>query len=63
MGLPAPATYKTTKITLEKLNEILGVYTIETSIRYGSLRITSNEINVKWNKDTGEFRFGGSYGL
>ena len=62
MQLPAPPTYKQTKIPLATLQEIL-CNDLTTSIRYGMLRVTSNEINVKWNKDTGVFRFAGSYGL
>ncbi|KAG8937909.1 hypothetical protein FRC00_010023 [Tulasnella sp. 408] len=63
MQLPEPAKYKATKITLEQLYDILDTNYIETSIRYGSLRITSPNINVKWNKDSGEFSFSGTYGL
>ncbi|KIO28259.1 hypothetical protein M407DRAFT_243065 [Tulasnella calospora MUT 4182] len=63
MQLPEPAKYKAAKITLEQLYDILDTGYIETSIRYGSLRITSPNVNVKWNKDSGEFSLSGTYGL
>lgn len=63
MQLPEPPKYKATKITLEQLYDILDTNYIETSIRYGSLRITSPNINVKWNKESGEFSLSGTYGL
>ncbi|KAG8998999.1 hypothetical protein FRB90_012181 [Tulasnella sp. 427] len=60
MQLPEPPKYKTAKITLEQLYNILDSRYIQTSIRYGSLRITSPTINVKWNKDSGEFSLSGT---
>ncbi|KAG8998944.1 hypothetical protein FRB90_012189 [Tulasnella sp. 427] len=60
MQLPELPKYKAAKITLEQLYNILDTRYIETSIRYGSLRITSPNINVKWNKDSGEFSLSGT---
>lgn len=62
MRLPEPAKYKAAKITVAQLQDLLDG-DLETSIRYGSLRITGSDVNIKWNKETGEFRLGGTYGL
>ncbi|KAG8969420.1 hypothetical protein FRC05_001055 [Tulasnella sp. 425] len=62
-NIPEPPKYKATKITLEQLYDIFDTNYVETSIRYGSLRITSPNINVKWNKESGEFSLSGTYGL
>ncbi|KAG8923852.1 hypothetical protein FRC03_005934 [Tulasnella sp. 419] len=61
MRLPAPATYKQTKITVDDLTNILDDNLV-TSVRYDYLYITGGEVNVRWNKETGEFRFSGTYG-
>jgi hypothetical protein len=61
MNLPSPPTWKQKKIPVAELRNILDD-DLEVSIRYDMLNITSPEINVKWNAETGEFRFGGTYG-
>ncbi|KAG8895880.1 hypothetical protein FRC01_012151 [Tulasnella sp. 417] len=63
MQLAEPPKYKAAKITLEQLYDILDTNYITTSVRYDTLRITSPHINVKWNKDSGEFSLSGTYGL
>lgn len=61
MNLSEPPKWKQTKITVAEFHEVVGdVLTV--SIRYDELSISGGNVNVKWNKDTGEFRFAGTYG-
>ncbi|KAF4634149.1 hypothetical protein G7Y89_g3965 [Cudoniella acicularis] len=53
--------WKQKKISLGDFQAITGY--LEASIRYGSLRITSNDITLKWDKDEGSFAVSGLYGL
>lgn len=64
MMLSEPPKWKMKKIPISEFNDIVDEpYGITTSIRYGRLKIVSSEINVKYDKETGEFRFSGEYAL
>ena len=41
---------------------ILDVILTSEVDRYDVLSITGNDVNVRWNPGTGEFKFSGSYG-
>ncbi|PVG03030.1 hypothetical protein CPB86DRAFT_750104 [Serendipita vermifera] len=60
LGLKGPPNWKMKKIPKQGFEQCVGP--IEASARYSELRITSNEVNVRWNPDTKEFKFSGSYG-
>ncbi|KAF8590986.1 hypothetical protein K439DRAFT_1644501 [Ramaria rubella] len=61
LGLETRPTWKVKKIPKDDFETLLGD-TIEASVRYDMLFITSKEINVRWNEATGEFKFSGTYG-
>lgn len=60
LGLKGPPNWKMKKIPKQEFEQCVGP--IEASARYSELRITSSEVNVRWNPDTKEFKFSGSYG-
>ncbi|KAJ3910369.1 hypothetical protein F5879DRAFT_487962 [Lentinula edodes] len=59
LRLDGPITWKMKKFTKDEFENALG--NITASVRYDTLRITS-DINVRYNSESGEFKFSGSYG-
>lgn len=59
MGLGGPPKFKTKKIPKDEFENLIG--DISVPVRYDELIITSKDVNVHW-KDSGEFKFSGSYG-
>ncbi|KZS96896.1 hypothetical protein SISNIDRAFT_450650 [Sistotremastrum niveocremeum HHB9708] len=60
LGLDGKPTWKAKKFEATEFSDLMGG--IQASVRYDNLYITSKEVNAKWNPDTGEFKFSGSYG-
>jgi len=61
MGLDGPPTWKMKKFTKDNFVDLLG--RISASARYSSLRLTGKAVYVRYNADTGEFKFSGYYGI
>ncbi|KAG6988890.1 hypothetical protein G7Y79_00068g095890 [Physcia stellaris] len=62
LNLPSDGkAWKQKKISLQDFESAVG--DIEASIRYGSLRITGQHVNVKWSSDENSFTLSGTYGL
>lgn len=53
--------WKQRKISKEDLEDGIGY--ISASVRYGSLRVTSEMINVKWDEETKMLSLSGTYGV
>ncbi|KAF9070106.1 hypothetical protein BDP27DRAFT_1159413, partial [Rhodocollybia butyracea] len=61
MGLGGPPTWKVKKFSVENFQNALGH--IEASVRfYDNLSITGTDVNVRYNAESGEFKFSGTYG-
>ncbi|KLO07904.1 hypothetical protein SCHPADRAFT_1001300 [Schizopora paradoxa] len=58
-NLEGPPKFKAKKFPKDEIQEYIG--DVVGSVRYDYLYITS-DVNVRWNPDTGEFKFSGSYG-
>ncbi|KAH8118781.1 hypothetical protein DFH11DRAFT_1502574 [Phellopilus nigrolimitatus] len=61
LGLDGPPKFKQKKIPRQEFEDFVG--SIEGSARYNTLYISSSEVNVRYNADTGEFKVSGSYGI
>ncbi|KAJ1303054.1 hypothetical protein OPQ81_011255 [Rhizoctonia solani] len=59
LGLDGSPNFKTKKYTKQEFEELVG--SISKDIRYNTLYLTG-PVNLRYNPDTGEFKFGGSYG-
>ncbi|KDQ64463.1 hypothetical protein JAAARDRAFT_118704 [Jaapia argillacea MUCL 33604] len=59
LNLGGPPKFKNKKFPTADFEDLIG--DISVSIRYDTLKITSNDVNVHW-KDGGEFKFSGTYG-
>ena len=79
LGLDGPPTWKVKKFTKDNFIDLLGpirasarfvfqqrddsdIYTKQL-FRYSSLRLTGTAVYVRYNADTGEFKFSGYYGI
>lgn len=60
MGLDGPPAFKQKQLTVEDFGIVLEGE-ITASVRYDTLYM-NNKINIRWNKETGEFKFSGTYG-
>ncbi|KAI0082538.1 hypothetical protein K474DRAFT_533127 [Panus rudis PR-1116 ss-1] len=60
MGEDKAPTWKQKKLTADEFQRIMG--DITASVRYDTLYLTGNNVNVRWS-NTGEFKFSGTYGL
>jgi len=52
----------TGKMAIDDFETLVGC-TIETSIRYGHLSLVGGNVNINFNKDSGELKVTGGYGL
>ncbi|KAF5388430.1 hypothetical protein D9615_000671 [Tricholomella constricta] len=60
LGLDGPPTFKTKKIPRDEFVNLIGDLSV--AIRYDTLRVTSNDVNIRWNATDGTFKCSGSYG-
>jgi len=60
LGLDGPPTWKMKKIPKDTFEDLLGG--ISASVRYDTLNLTGTDVSVRYNHDSGEFKFSGMYG-
>ncbi|TDL30014.1 hypothetical protein BD410DRAFT_811406 [Rickenella mellea] len=60
MNIEGPPKFKTKKVPKDEFGELIG--DLEVEVRYDTLVITGTDVNVRWNPETGEFKFSGTYG-
>lgn len=61
MNLSEAPKWKQMKLTLDEFEEVFGGR-LMASVRYDTLKLSGTHVNIRWTKETGEFRFGGTYG-
>jgi hypothetical protein len=62
LQVPDATKFKTKKWTSSEFEEtVLNGAMLEKSVRYSSLFINGN-VNLRWNPETGEYKFSGRYG-
>ena len=62
MGLKGAEKTKGGKVPVDAFQDMLGV-TLSTSIRYGSLHLRNDTVNITYKKDSGEIKITGAYGM
>ncbi|KAI0032380.1 hypothetical protein K488DRAFT_78520 [Vararia minispora EC-137] len=60
LGLDGPPTFKMKKFSAAEFGNHMGH--IVASARYNEMRI-KNDVNIRYNAETGEYKFSGSYGV
>jgi len=60
LALGGPPTFKMKKFPIEEFENLIG--DLDSSARYSTLHVKS-DVNVRWNPETGEFKFSGTYGV
>jgi len=62
MGLQPKDKTKGGKVPIDKFESLVGT-AISASIRYGSLQLVKENVNVTYNKNDGEIKITGAYGM
>lgn len=63
MGFKDADNTKGGRKTIDELHEILDCPPITASIRYGHLRLVGDAVNVTFQKNVGQIKITGFYGL
>jgi hypothetical protein len=61
MGATSAPKWKQKRLSHEEFNELVDGQ-ITAPVRYDTLFLTGTGVNVKWEPETGEFKFSGTYG-
>lgn len=60
LNLREPMKSKTRKMPKDEFEQCFG--DLDVSVRYDTLSITGTDVNIRYDKDSGEFKFSGTYG-